>query len=353
MSSTTQSAAEYLAGARPQDPAGWTNLYASSRTAGRSLSGYRHVNYVVRFDDDSRAVIRAPVNVDNHEPRMFEESEVLRVLQESDVAAPRLLYQSTAPAFQVHSFVQGEPADRTVHDASPAVVSALKDAIARLRTIGRSALGRDVGRHPWFGLEDGDSESFAKRLSRWLLQSLVEAPDTVHRFFKHLGVDPEAHLARNWSALTLLSSRPFRLCHGDSSPQNCLVWADRGTFIDWELSVWGDPAWDIASHLHRAGYQGDKYHIVKRALLNVAGSEERDVRRALVDIESLRQLEVLRSLILDCHRDLHLLQGCQNPEERGRTLALNYSRVARAAGLPAVRPRNIYGAYVRALSWAT
>ncbi|MGW4243281.1 phosphotransferase [Nocardia sp. NPDC004722] len=30
-------------------------------------------------------------------------------------------------------------------------------------------------------------------------------------------------------------------------------------FLDWELALYGEPVYDVATHLHKMGYQPDEY----------------------------------------------------------------------------------------------
>lgn len=69
----------------------------------------------------------------------------------------------------------------------------------------------------------------------------------------HVAGDPDlaACLERGRAAWT-----PDCLVHGDVKWDNCLVDLDRDPprvrLIDWELSGWGDPAWDVATFLAQA-----------------------------------------------------------------------------------------------------
>ena len=106
----------------------------------------------------------------------------------------------------------------------------------------------------------GDTASFAGRLS--------ELTEAVHARARHehgdllaaFGVpdDPLRSVRASWTELT---RRPFGLVHMDLHRGNILVRDEDGaaaTFLDWELSLYGDPVAEMARHLHLMYYTAEE-----------------------------------------------------------------------------------------------
>ncbi|MFF0635945.1 phosphotransferase family protein [Nocardia sp. NPDC004151] len=69
--------------------------------------------------------------------------------------------------------------------------------------------------------------------------------------------DPFTTIEAGWRTL---ESRPFRLIHADTHRKNMIIRDGRQVvFLDWELGLDCDPGYDVASHLHKMGYQPDEY----------------------------------------------------------------------------------------------
>lgn len=102
---------------------------------------------------------------------------------------------------------------------------------------------------------DGDSQGFIERLVLFAEEHVYARNE--HRFgtlFRDLGID--ANVFKRLRRCTEgISERPFHLLHGDLHRENLIIdptaqlWA-----IDWELAVFGDPLYDLATHLHLMRY---------------------------------------------------------------------------------------------------
>ncbi|MFF1732468.1 phosphotransferase [Streptomyces sp. NPDC058247] len=102
---------------------------------------------------------------------------------------------------------------------------------------------------------EGDSAEFLERLIRFTEKQVYEK--NLERFgglFGHLGLDGEAFTRLRKHVLGLVE-RPFCLLHADLHRENLIVdpssrlWA-----IDWELAMFGDPLYDLATHLYLMRY---------------------------------------------------------------------------------------------------
>ncbi len=106
---------------------------------------------------------------------------------------------------------------------------------------------------------DGDCAGFAAELIRFTEERVYRAHLPVYgELFAALGIDagPLRLVAETARSLT---RRPFCLLHGDLHRENFIVDpAGRLWTIDWELAAFGDPLYDLATHLHLMRYPADQ-----------------------------------------------------------------------------------------------
>ncbi|ATW49267.1 hypothetical protein CGZ69_16520 [Streptomyces peucetius subsp. caesius ATCC 27952] len=112
---------------------------------------------------------------------------------------------------------------------------------------------------------DGDCGSFAERLIRFTQERVHQVHWPVYGgLFAELGV-PEEGPARLVEETRSFSRRPFCLLHGDLHRDNFIVDGDgRLWTIDWELAMFGDPLYDLATHLHLMDYPPEQEADVAR-----------------------------------------------------------------------------------------
>ncbi|MER5597787.1 phosphotransferase [Streptomyces sp. NPDC002265] len=104
---------------------------------------------------------------------------------------------------------------------------------------------------------EGDSQGFVERLALFAEEHVYTRNE--HAFgtlFRDLGVDAHA-FKRLRQRLDGIAERPFHLLHGDLHRENLILDpAGRLWAIDWELATFGDPLYDLATHLHLMRYPG-------------------------------------------------------------------------------------------------
>jgi aminoglycoside phosphotransferase (APT) family kinase protein len=289
---------------------------------GPRLSGLYHDNYVVTHDGN-RYVLRIPQAADPRqaqdvEPRMFEESAILAALP-SPLPVPRLVHRSADPAFLVVDWCPGEPLidHHPPGTAAPQVVpETLVAVFTQLYQVGLAQLG-----------EPSMTVGFGGLLA-WLDLIHQQATPAERQFLSAVGLPERPFVAEHHRIAT---RRRMRLCHGDLQRPNFLVRQGTCHLIDWELATWADPLWDVAAHLHRAGYPQDQEEEVVRALLATipdwtASAAER------ADYAVFLRVERFRSLVLDALR--HLRAGRTWNERRRRAVVADYRRKLAVAGLP-------------------
>ncbi|GAA1350852.1 phosphotransferase family protein [Streptomyces beijiangensis] len=104
-------------------------------------------------------------------------------------------------------------------------------------------------------LADGDTSGFLRRLVDFTENEVfLRHRDRFGKLLGRLGVDDEA-LMRFRKRMSTLTERPFCLLHGDLHRENFIVdGEDRLWTIDWELAMFGDPLYDLATHLYLMRY---------------------------------------------------------------------------------------------------
>jgi hypothetical protein len=169
------------------------------------------------------------------------------------VEIPRVIY-SGGWRGALHSYPEGVPL-ATVSPAGRAVSGQHLRII--MRFIGRlSAMGRTpVPQLPDHWPRDGDSDRFLRDRVEFAAASLAGANEPEYGgLLSRLGIHAGA-MEGFGERLPALRSRPFALLHTDLHRHNILVGADgRLAVIDWEHAMFGDPLYELATHMARMRY---------------------------------------------------------------------------------------------------
>ncbi|MEV1054004.1 phosphotransferase [Streptomyces sp. NPDC049887] len=112
---------------------------------------------------------------------------------------------------------------------------------------------------------DGDTAGFLRGLIRFVeTRVYLDNESEYGDLFEALGVK-DGSLRRLREDAEGLRKRPFCLLHGDLHRENLVLDAHRTLWtIDWELAIAGDPLYDLATHLHLAGYPDRQAVVVAR-----------------------------------------------------------------------------------------
>lgn len=274
-----------------------------------SAAGY--YNHNVRLDGALGAVnVRIPVpGADIMDLRQFPEADVLRAIEAAVESAPRLRWDSRSPVYQIHDHIEGELLDRiaprgvAVPAHVPTDVAALFGA---LRQVPATLLP------PAPDERRGDPVAFANRLSDVSRRVFREAGESFGRVYSELGVptDPFEGIVEAWNTLRV---RSFRLLHADVHRKNMIVHRGRVVFIDWELALYGDPLYDVATHLHKMGY----FPHERDALLAAWTSAEPAAAAGewATDLQTYLNHERVKSVVVDAVRYAKVLaEGSRGPE---------------------------------------
>lgn len=275
-----------------------------------------YYNHNIRVDSAVGPInVRIPVpGADMMDLRQWPEAAVLRAIEAAVDAAPRLRWESESPLYQIHDFIDG----RLLDDIAPRGVAVpphvpgdVADLFANLRRVPIDALPPDPGPRI------DDPSAFARRLSELSQRVHHDSSAGFGSLYRDLGVpaQPFVEVLDTWNSL---EARPFRLVHSDVHRKNMILRDQRVVFIDWELALYGDPLYDVASHLHKMGYfpaERDAFLAAWSAAEPEAacGQWERDLQIYL-------NHERVKSVVVDAVRYAKVLAEGQRGPEAERAL---------------------------------
>ena len=231
------------------------------------LQGYHHETYVFPLPGEAEAA--RPVRLKCREPRtnllwfdrrcFASEEQLLRALQGNIGGIPDIIQ---AGPVGLQRFIEGETlgsrcgSGRAVPDTIFAQIIAL---FRQLAAISSDVLTVDRRCEPQDRAREGDTSDFLERLICFTEERVYQENLPVfEELFGSFGVDGDSfkQLRKQVAGLT---ERPFCLLHADLHRENFVV--DPGGrlwTIDWELAMFGDPLYDLATHLYLMRYPEDQ-----------------------------------------------------------------------------------------------
>ncbi|MDH6518157.1 aminoglycoside phosphotransferase (APT) family kinase protein [Streptomyces sp. SAI-135] len=244
-------------------------LVSHAKSAGRLTRGHHNLNYIVppppwldplanlkfvMVRERQRAAL--PVVIRTWQ----DEAEILKAISGALPHVPQCLlkYGDTA----VMSYVDGVPLSSVCPNGKRVdqhLVRALAELLADMTQVGRKEL---PPLPQYWPRSSRDSRAFLRTLAL-ATESQVRQRNW-RRFgglFAMLGI-PEDAMVRFAERVPAMISRPFSLLHTDLHRDNVIVSYEAGPpliCVDWELSSYGDPLHDLATHLVRMGYPGDQW----------------------------------------------------------------------------------------------
>lgn len=277
-------------------------------------AGYYNNN--IRVDSAVGPInVRIPVpGADMMDLRQWPEAAVLRAIEASVDAAPRLRWESESPLYQIHDFIEGRLLDDIAPRGiavPPHVPSDVADLFANLRRVPPDALPPDPGPRI------DDPSAFARRLSEVSQRVHRDSSTAFGSLYRDLGVPehPFVEILDSWNSL---EARPFRLIHSDVHRKNMILRDQRVVFIDWELALYGDPLYDVASHLHKMGYFPAERATFLAAW--AAAEPEAAIGRWEHDLQIYLNHERVKSVVVDAVRYAKLLAEGQRGPQAERAL---------------------------------
>lgn len=188
-------------------------FFDAAMRPGSDARGFYHRNVRVTVGPDS-FMVRVPMEESEvMDLSIWAEHDILSVLHPHLTHAPRLLHVHHDPYFQVQEFIEGERVE-DLHPYGASIPARIIDDIVVLFSELLSFPESRIPALPADWPADGDSEGFGAvllRLGRSLREDHgKEAP----RLFETLGIPEDPFLPLE-DGLKDLTSRPFRLLHGD------------------------------------------------------------------------------------------------------------------------------------------
>ncbi|MFF2098185.1 phosphotransferase [Streptomyces sp. NPDC058202] len=231
------------------------------------LHGYHHETYVFPLpggteeDGQVRWKCREPhPDLLWFDRRCFaSEEQLLRSLAGRIEGIPELIDAGTA---RLQRFVEGHTLGelhRSGTEVPEPLVRQLIHLFRQLAAVRPGSLSAERTCLPADRATEGDSSGFLERLVLFTEERVYRR--NLPRFaglFHDLGLDDDSFkkLRKQVAGLT---ERPFCLLHADLHRENFVVDADgRLWTIDWELSMFGDPLYDLATHLYLMRYPADQ-----------------------------------------------------------------------------------------------
>ncbi len=260
--------------------------------------GYYNKN--IHITSENRSVmVRHPLpEADVMDLKMWSEVEVLRAVRASSIPAPRLLFASESPRFSISEFQEGELLE-VKYPRNSAVPTFVLEDIQRLFSLLHEFTGDLLPSVNSSWPATGDTPEFAERLSDVTAAVYDQSLPDFDQLFNALGIPTNwlATIKQNWERL---SSRPFAFLHGDLHRKNIIFHQQKCMFLDWELALWGDPVYDLVTHIHKMSYNNVQRDEVFQRWL--AAVPEEACRGAVCDMEYYLVHERVKSAIVDTVR---------------------------------------------------
>ncbi|WRZ40988.1 phosphotransferase [Streptomyces sp. NBC_00151] len=231
------------------------------------LHGYHHETYVVPLP--GRPGEAEPVRWKCREPRpgllwfdrrcFASEEELLRALQGRIEGIPDLIQAGSAG---LQRFIEGETLG-TLYGSGGGIPSFLLGQIVslfgQLARVRPDSLTAERTCTSVYRAAEGDTDGFLERLILFTEEEVYQRnmPDFKGLFYD-LGLD-DASFGKLREQVSGLTRRPFHLLHADLHRENFVVdGVGRLWTIDWELAMFGDPLYDLATHLYLMRYPRDQ-----------------------------------------------------------------------------------------------
>ncbi|MFC4030184.1 phosphotransferase [Streptomyces polygonati] len=244
------------------------------------MKGYHHHAYAVRVPSGSPLAgdfrwlkLREPrSDVLWYDMRRFRSEE--RLLQALDGRVPRIPRVSRLPVgagwMTFTGFIEGTTLDRVpgpVGRVAERFMDQIEELFRALAAVDRPPLPRD-GALEWGCAEPADcpdpadsagSSAFLRGLVHYSVEHAYAAElVSLRDLLGELGMDADT-LRDFGRRLPRLTDRRPQLLHADLHRKNLVVDRSGGLWtIDWELALFGDPLYDLATHLHLMAYRPDQ-----------------------------------------------------------------------------------------------
>lgn len=284
------------------------------------FTGYYNNNYSCEVDN-KKVLVRIPIeNSDEMDLKMIPEEKILEFLNKYDLPIPELIYLNKNPFYQVHSFIEGivvddmYPRNTKLPDIYIPQVIKLLENLWKIREFPLLSYFEN-----W--VKDGDTKGFYNILVNKVGDIYSKDMSEFSGLYKLLGIPSDPIKEAKELAISL-KERPFVICHSDIHRKNCILDNDKVYFLDWELALFADPAYEVAVHFHKITYTEDEEIRFKKLLNNILPYDKNEFWN---DVSIYLKLEKIKSAIVDAIRYYKQIHNPTTSDDTVYDLVKKYS----------------------------
>lgn len=272
-----------------------SNVVGEIKGNNKTLSGYYNNNYIINYNGII-AVLRIPIdNCYEMDIRLIPEYIVLDLI-DGVVNAPKVLYRNNN--IQIHSYIHGTIAS-VVYKNGAALYEKLPLQVAvqmsSLHSLGVPTILQKYKPECY--------ENFIKTLIRHMYKVYKGFWKDYKKLFLSMDipVDPiECIYSKILNENTF--NGKWSICHCDIHKDNIIIQqGDVVSIIDWELSIIGDPLYDIATHFHKMGYTKEQEAIFL-STYGIKQESKESIHKVRGKIKMYKEIEVIKSVLVDTIR---------------------------------------------------
>jgi hypothetical protein len=314
------------------------------------LEGYHHETYVIPLPaaavgpQSARGKCREPrSNLLWFDRRCFASEETLLLaLQGRITGIPDLI--EVAEGVRLQRFIEGRTLN-SLHgfgkEVPDGITAQILDLFRQMARVTPASLEVERECRPEDRPAEGDTGGFLERLVCFAEERVYR--ENVNRFpglFASLNLDGDA-FGRLRKHVAGLSERPFCLLHADLHRKNFIVDGRGGLWtIDWELAMFGDPLYDLATHLYLMRYPKAQHDLVAKQWCEAMEEERKGSSNGWEeDLPRLLDFKRAQSVFTDVVRATQLLvSGELALEKAGMKVRQVLTAAAEPLGLDSVPP---------------
>ncbi|MGW5735361.1 MULTISPECIES: phosphotransferase [Streptomyces] len=202
-------------------------------------------------------------------------------------------------------YTVGVPLERFCEDGKPVdsgQIRSLAELVAQLVLVRKESLPTPAGAWPH---DEKDSGGFLRELARHLHERDVQSNwAEFGGLFGAFGIAPDA-LVQCAARAPSMARRPYSLLNTDLRRATVLITCDREqpVSLDWSQATYGDPAYDLASHLVRMRYPEFQWQeVVEAWVFAMRKRRPAAVTRVGKDVWNYIALEQVRAVHLEVMR---------------------------------------------------
>lgn len=240
--------------------------------------------------DGKKYVIRYPrkIGATIEYYRSTPESEILKIIEKSDIKVPKVLYKGEK--YSVQEYIEGDLLSEKYEDHKEIDRSVIDQTIEQIYLLSDIDGEKLMQYANW-----NDNRSFYEFQCTNTEKVLEKYYRSLNQLYDGLNLSPSIIQYLKSKSDSINNERNMSIIHGDRHKKNAIInSSDELVFIDWELGCLGDIAYDIAFHLHQMAYteEDEKYFLDK-----LKDRFNEDSESLLNDVELYRLFLLARSAL--------------------------------------------------------